>query len=147
VAETASAMTSRVVGSSRGVRPTDSGCISDFRVVQTSSSCVGLMAMTRQKAGTKSMFLVFLMSAKMAATLPVASLSSTGRTVAMRCWDSLMMVLLDFPAYRAGEIDPKREAERLRAVLPPVALVFRKPDETRYPRIEYREGRVRETRA
>src|SRR5271157_1882454 len=95
VAETASAMISRVVGSSRATRPTASGCISDFRLVQTSSSWIGLVAITRQKRGTKSMFLVRLMSAKISATLPVASASSTGRKVAERESWSDMKGLLD----------------------------------------------------
>ncbi len=73
-----------VAGASRSVRPTASGCISDFRLPQTSSSWTGLVAITCQKRGTKLMFFVRLMSAKISATLPVASCSCTGRTVAVR---------------------------------------------------------------
>ena len=63
MAETARAMISRVLGSSFPTRPAASGCMSVFKFVHTTSSCVGLVAIVRQSAGTKSMFLVCLISA------------------------------------------------------------------------------------
>ena len=51
MADTASAMISRVRGSSRAARPTASGCMSVFKLVHTTSSCTGFVAIVRQKRG------------------------------------------------------------------------------------------------
>ena len=84
VALTASAMISRVSGSSFDTRPHASGCMIALSRVHTSSRWSGLVASTRHRFGTEGIFLVALMSAKIAATLPVAAPSDTGVTVAIR---------------------------------------------------------------
>ncbi len=73
----------RVVASSLGCRPTASGCISALSLDQTRSRWSGFVASTRHRFGTKAMFFVRLMSAKISAALPVASPSATGATVAI----------------------------------------------------------------
>src|SRR4026209_951867 len=71
VAETTKAIVSRVAESNGEIRPTASGCVRLVSAVQTATNWTGLIASTRHKFVTKSIPLVFLMSAKISATLPV----------------------------------------------------------------------------
>src|SRR5205809_1279190 len=84
VAETAKAMISLVR------RSTFPGCMIAFNRVQQSSKCAGFVAKARQMLGTRSIFLVALMSAKTARTLGWFVFSSTSLTVLMGSFLSLV---------------------------------------------------------